>query len=137
MLKSLIPIILLAGLLCSGCSRSGAANSKEAVESAVMEYLGSRPGLDLKSLDVQVSAISFRQGEADATVTVSAKGAGPANSMEMRYVLESKGDKWVVKGRAGGSPHGGAPPQGSAPGGGAALPPGHPPTDPGAPGAHK
>ncbi len=49
----------------------------------------------------------------------------------MSYVLDRKGDKWVVRGRGDvDSPHGGALPPGATPNGtgaGEQLPPGHPP----------
>jgi hypothetical protein len=46
----------------------------------------------------------------------------------MRYTLEQKGGKWVVKekAQAGGSPHGAAPNPGAG-----QLPAGHPPLNPG------
>lgn len=92
-------------------------------------------------MDVQITGLVFRNTEADATVYVKAK-SGPAagSGMQMKYILEEKGDHWEVKGRAGsnpgaGNPHGapgmaapgmpgmGTTPQGETP----ALPPGHPP----------
>lgn len=63
--------------------------------------------------------------------------------MEMRYLLERKGNEWVVKGRAGGDTHGaqgmGAPEQqggsiGAMP---QTLPPGHPAITPKASGQQK
>jgi len=101
-----------------------------------MDYLKNRKGLNVDSMDVQVGSVSFRGNEADATVTMSAKGSTDhSNSMQMKYVLEVKDGKWTVKGRSGGSEHGGAmeapgptgAPSGMPPSG--AMPPGHPPTD--------
>jgi hypothetical protein len=95
----------------------------EAIRAGVVEHLTSRGDLDLKSMDVSVSSVSFRKDEADATVVFRAKGSTDAGGlMSMSYTLEKKGDKWVVKGKrsvSGG--HGdGAP---------SAMPPGHPPTE--------
>lgn len=116
-----------------------------------MEYLQNRAGLDVKNMDVSVSSVSFRQNEAEASVAFHAKGVtDPASSMNMRYVLEQKGGKWVVKGRAGGSEHGGElepgaaippghAPAGALPGVGSSLPTDHPPIQSGSssPGAKK
>src|SRR6185312_2521528 len=54
-------------------------------------------------------AVSFPKDEADATVHFQAKGTtDPGAGMQMKYVLEQKGDDWVVKGRSdmGGGPAG-------------------------------
>jgi hypothetical protein len=96
----------------------------------MMEYLAKRT--DLVSMDVNVSAVSFRDDQAFATVQFRAKGStDTANSMKMAYVLNRDGNRWVVKGRpASGNPHGGSggmPMQGSPRGGDMpVMPPGHP-----------
>ncbi|MCL4402222.1 MAG: hypothetical protein M1436_06125 [Acidobacteria bacterium] len=99
-------------------------------------------------MNVDVTSVTFRGKEADATVSFAPKGSGAGAGMTINYVLERQGNRWVVKGRGngggmphagampqgmGGSPHGGMPPmpgldtgkgaQGAAPG---QLPPGHP-----------
>lgn len=117
---------LLVALLLSGCSQN--IESKEAVRKGVISHLSGRAGLDVNSMDVEVTAVSFRGAEADATVSFRPKGSGDASAgMQMQYTLERKGNEWTVKGKreAGASPHGGMP---GAPGGGAGnLPQGHPP----------
>jgi hypothetical protein len=92
----------------------------------VMEHLTKNTGLDLTSMDVEITSLSFRGGEADALVSFRPKGSGDPG-MQMKYTLESKDAKWAVKGRAesGSSPHSGTP---AAPGG--QLPAGHPPINP-------
>ena len=77
-------------------------------------------------MNVDVSSLVVRQNEADAVISFTAKGANPGQPMTMRYTLERKGDRWVVKDKAeaGASPHGGA-----APPAGGQLPPGHPNVD--------
>ncbi len=91
-----------------------------------MEHLAKRT--DLMTMDVRVDAVQFRGDEADAKVYLEAK-SGPAagNGMQMRYTLERKDNKWLVKskGQAGasGAPHG-VPPGGA--GAMPAMPPGHP-----------
>ncbi len=78
----------------------------------------------MAAMDVTLSGVSFRKGEADATVYLQARG-GPAagGGMQMKYVLERKGNEWVVKPRSGSLP-GTENPHGA--GGGPALPSGHP-----------
>src|SRR2546427_12225673 len=60
------------------------------------------------SMDVDVTSIAFKGKEADATVSFRPKGSGPGSGLQMRYTLEQKSGKWVVKekSQAGGSPHG-------------------------------
>lgn len=131
-------VLIAAALLATACSTRKAGQNKEAVERGVIEYLQNRSGLDIKAMDVNIANVSFRENEAEATVSFSAKGAADAsNMMQMRYVLESKDGKWVVKGRSGGAGgHGSGAPSGHGamtPGAGgeppAALPPGHPPAE--------
>lgn len=92
-------------------------------------------------MDVSVAAVTYKENEATATVHFQAKGNNaPGSGMDMQYVLERKGNQWVVKGRAGDNPHGAqgmGMPQG--PGGSGSigampdtLPPGHPTTGSGA-----
>lgn len=117
-LKYWICALLL--VLSSACNK--AAQTKEAVQQGLFEHLQNRTGLDVKSMDINVSAVSFRENEADATVTFHPKGStDAASAMQMKYVMEQKDGKWVVKGKSGMSQHGGQAPL-------QALPPGHPPT---------
>lgn len=122
-MKFLAAIALVCCAL-SGCNR--ASQSKEAIRAGVIEYVSTK--VNVGAMDVDVTSIDFKGNEADATVAFRAKGADPASGLQMRYTLEQKSGKWVVKDKAqaGGSPHGAA----MNPGGGA-LPPGHPPLDSG------
>ncbi len=92
-----------------------------------MDYLATRQGLNVDSMNVSVASMVVRENEVDATIVFSPKGSNAAQPMTIHYLLEKKGDRWVVKPRAGGgqNPHGGMgmPPGGSPTG---ALPPGHP-----------
>ncbi len=129
---------LLVCLALAGCHHEIA--NEDAVKQGVMDYLSSRQGLNIASMNVSVTSMVFRQNEVYATVVFSPKqAAGGAQPMTIAYTLEKKGERWVVKPRAnaanphggmGASPHGGmAPPEGSgAPAG--ALPPGHPTVPP-------
>lgn len=143
-IKAVKPVALLALALAllAGCNKKGPQN-KEAVRQGVIDYLNSRTNLAMSSMNVDVTAVTFKDKEADATVAFSPKGSGGASQgMTMRYTLEWKNDRWVVKGKAD-SGHGGA--MGGAMGGGMggamgganphgggtdlpAMPPGHPPT---------
>lgn len=121
---------LAAAALLIACGGAG-ERSREAVQQGVMDHLSTRSGLDVGSMDVKVTAVEFRGDEAEATVSFQAKGSSdPAAGMQMNYALERKGNRWVVKGKSGGSgAHGGetTAPQGVSPPAGE-LPPGHPPT---------
>ena len=133
--------VVTAGLaLCltilGGCKRD--IQNLDAVRQGVLNYLSKRS--DLLSMDVSITNVSYRDNEATATVHLQAKGSNlPGSGMDMRYLLERKGNDWVVKGRAGGETHGqgmsghpGGPPSGQAgePGSIGAMPqtipPGHP-----------
>ncbi len=96
-----------------------------------MNYLAKKSGLS--SMDVTIATVSFKKDEADAVVHFQARGSNsPGSGLDIPYILERKGNEWVVKGRAGSArganPHGDAAGMGANPhGGGApALPPGHP-----------
>ena len=125
-----VTAVLCASILLLGCKKD--IQNKEAVRQGVIDYFAKRQ--DLSAMDVAVSSVSFRQDEADAMVYVTPKGSPGAGGMQMKYLLERKNNRWVVKGRSGSAggdanPHGGslAIPQG--------LPPGHPslPASPGNP----
>ena len=122
--------------LLLGCRKD--IQNTESVRQGILEYLAKRP--DLSAMDVSVGSVSFRKDEADAVVSFRAKDGPPNNGMEMKYILERKGNRWEVKGRAGSgiagaahpgisgqaSPHGGT--GGMNPGSmNSGLPPGHPP----------
>ncbi len=92
-----------------------------------MDYLSTRQGLNLSSMNVAVQSTVYRENQVDATVVFSPKDTSAGGQpMTLHYLLERKGDRWVVKPRAtSGNSHGdmGANPHG---GGTGALPPGHP-----------
>ena len=100
--------LLVAAFAFTGCNRG--VESKEAVRQAVIDYLAGRTNLNMNSMNVDVTAVTFKGDQADATVAFAPKGAsGAAQGMSMRYTLERKGNRWVVKGRAdSGGGHSGA-----------------------------
>jgi hypothetical protein len=128
---------LLAAVLAicamAACHR-GAGNQEEAVRQGVIDYLAKRANLNVAAMNVVVTSVIFREKEADAVVSITAKGGNAGQGMSMRYTLEHQGDHWVVKDKAeaGRSPHsasGANPHGGASPEMGGALPPGHPPVD--------
>jgi hypothetical protein len=118
--------LFAAAMLLAACSRD--IQNTDAIRQGVIEYLQARTaqtGLDPNMMQVEVTSISFQRDEARAGVFFRPKNGPEAGGMQMNYVLDRKGSKWVVRGRTenGANPHG-------APGGGIqmpALPPNHPP----------
>lgn len=131
-------VLGVAALLLCGCNKSHNIQNPEAVRKGVMDYLAKRSSIDVKSMQIDIASVNFRENEADAVVSFRPKGStDPASGMQMAYTLERKGDQWVVKGRAGSK--GGANPHGDMSGGGmpGQMPPTHPPMTEGAPGGTK
>lgn len=119
--------LILGVFFWLGCGRTG--QTPEEVKQGVMDYLAARSDLDLGAIQVDVTSVQFRQNEADATVAFRPKGGAAGSGMEMRYTLEKKGGRWVVKGKgqapAGASPHGAQAEGGRPPA--PTMPPDHPP----------
>lgn len=131
-MKAFHVILPLALAVLAGCSKNIQTN--EAVKQAVVNHLSQNKGLQIASMDVEVTAVTFKDNLAEATVSFKPKGGAAATGMQMRYTLEKKGDAWVVQKKAdSGAGHGATMPGGmgaSAPSGEmptGALPPGHPP----------
>lgn len=112
---------MCAVLAVGACNRG--IETKEAVRQGVIDHLATRSNLNVAAMHVEVTSVTFRKNEADATVHFRAKNDQSSPGMTMNYTLERQGSRWVVKSRseAGGTPHG---EMGEMPG---ALPPGHPP----------
>ena len=120
--------------MLAGCSKNIQTN--EAVKQGIVNHLAQNKGLQMASMDMDVTAVTFKDNLADATVSFKPKGGAASTGMQMHYTLEKKGDAWVVQKKAdSGAGHGtampgmggmGAPsPAGEMPAG--AMPPGHPP----------
>jgi hypothetical protein len=99
------------------------------VEQAILDRLQNQSGLDLKTIDVATTAVSFDKNLAYATVSFHPKGESSlASGMVMKYTLQDKDGKWVVvnvgdaQGHSLAHGHGGAS-------GNTSLPPGHPQVD--------
>ncbi len=120
--------LAVVALLLAACARKNIENTG-AVREAVIEYLTSRQaqtGLDMSTMDVNVTAANFARDTAQATVEFRVKNSDAG--MTLNYTLDRKGDKWVVQARQdSGQGHGvvGGEP-GAIPSGSGQLPPGHP-----------
>jgi hypothetical protein len=113
-------IALVAALsLLTACTQD--IQNKDAVRSAIVDYLNARPDKMGQSVNVEVSSLTFSAAgnEARATVMFTPKAGGAG--MQIPYTLDRKGNNWVVRPHA----EGGENPHGSA--GLPALPPSHPP----------
>ena len=88
-----------------------------------MSRLQARSGLDLNSLDITTTSVSFDKNMAYADVAFHPKGDSAVNSgMVMKYTLEARDGKWVVIKVASSQGHGAM----GDPGAAGQLPPGHP-----------
>lgn len=136
---------LAAALWGTACSSANIDN-KEAVRSAMVEYLETNKnstGLDPSRMDVNVDAVAFERDTARATVSFLIKGTD--QGMQGNYTLTREGDKWgnVKRQDITAAPHGGvvettAPPVQDGPtlpvplpGTETKLPAGHPPVEAG------
>ena len=121
--------LFAAALLLAACAKKNIEN-KDAIRQAVVEYLNARQaqtGLDMSTMDVNVTAMTFERDTARATVEFRVKNSEAG--MQLNYTLDRKGDKWVVQARQdGGQGHGvvGAEPGVAIPSDKGQLPPGHP-----------
>lgn len=108
LLKLILPVALV---VMAGCSKNIQTN--DAVKAGVVKHLTQNSGLNMSAMDIEVTAVTFKDNEAEATVGFKPKGGGAASGMSMRYTLEKKGSEWVVKKKAdSGMGHGMAVPSG-------------------------
>lgn len=117
----LLRVLLLAALL-SACGKN--IETKEAVRAAVLDSV-QKKGVNLGQMEVEVTSVSFKGKEADATVDFRAKGAAPGTGITMKYTLEKNGSAWAVRTR--GQAQGTNPHDLTTPPAGGQLPSGHPP----------
>lgn len=105
--------------------------TKEKVQAAILERLKAHSGLDLNSIDVNTTEVTFENNQAHATVSFHPKGdANLKSGMTMKYTLEARDGKWVVTKLGDSSGHSMSNPMQSGNGGN--LPAGHPSLDQGA-----
>jgi hypothetical protein len=135
--RYLVALALLSSFCLAGCQKD--IQTKDAVRQGVLTYLTQNKNLSVKSMDIEVTQVTFRDKEADAVVMFKPKGGDAASGMSMRYTLERQGSAWVVKKKADSGSHGATAPMGSGsmpmpsgampmPSAGGTMPPGHPPT---------
>jgi hypothetical protein len=127
-----VAALTLSALFISGCAQKN--DTPDAVKQGVVRDLAKK--FDMTKMDVIVDAVSFRDKEADATVTFVVKGGAASQGMTMKYLMEKHDDgQWYIKSRASATP--GAAGAAATPAGGdgaaGAMPAGHPAM--GAPGA--
>jgi len=120
MVSRLLPSCAICVLVLAACGND--LKTKEKVQAAVFDRLN-HSGLDLKSMDIATTNVSFESNLAYATVTFHPKDDPTVNGgMSMKYTLEARDGKWVVTKVGDSTGHSMASP---APGD-ANLPPGHP-----------
>ncbi len=113
----ILTFLVVTALLLGGCAKKN--DTPDAVKQGVVRDLASK--FDMTKMDVIVDSVSFRDKEADATVTFVVKGGTASQGMTMRYVMERHDDgQWYIKSRASSAGAGGAD------GGSGAMPAGHP-----------
>lgn len=96
-------------VLLAACSKD--IQTTEAVRQAIVDDIQQRKGatgVDPGLVETTVSAVSFGKDSARADVSFGVKSAPGAGGMNMTYVLQRQGSKWVVTGRqmSGANPHG-------------------------------
>ena len=101
LLSSLVLIVCLVG-----CQHGG-PNDTGAVRQAVIDRLA-KAGYNIAGMDIQVASVKFSGEQADATISLIAKGQTGVPPMSLPYHLERQSGKWVVTGLAKGGTHGGA-----------------------------
>lgn len=113
----ILTVVAVAALLLAGCARKN--DTPEAIKQGVLRDISK--SFNVANMDVIVDAVSFRDKEADATVTFVLKGGNASQGMAMKYLMERHDDgQWYIKSRAGAA--GAAAGSGSS----AAMPAGHP-----------
>ena len=115
-------------LVLAGCGDR--LESRDKVQAAILERLQRSSGLDLKSLDVTTTSVTFDKNLAYATVAFHPKNdPSLKDGMTMKYTLEKRDGKWAVVNVSDSQGHGlqghGLQKDGAA----GQLPAGHPPVN--------
>jgi hypothetical protein len=126
-----ITLILFAvALSLAGCKKN--IETTEAVKGGIVKHLSQNKGLSMTGMDIDVTNVTYKGDEAEATVSFKPKGGDAAAGMVMRYSLKNAGNVWEVvkKADSGAAGHGttAMPPAPAQD-----LPPGHPPMGAGTP----
>lgn len=92
-------LVAVSVLAISGCANKN-VDSLEAVKQGVIADLAKSKNLTLDSMDVSVVSVQFRDKEADAVVSFTAKGTPPGSGLTMKYTMQRDGSQWHIKARA-------------------------------------
>lgn len=88
-------ILFVAVIVLTGCNDN--VKNKEKVQEAILNRLQTVAGLDLKTMDIATTSVSFKKNTAYATVAFHPKGdSSVKGGMVMTYTLENRDGKWVV-----------------------------------------
>jgi hypothetical protein len=123
-------LLIAAFVFLGACAKN--IQNETAVKAGVLDYLQERSaetGLNMAAMDVNVQSLSFEKDTARANVTFHPKGMPQGAGMSRAYVLDRRGDKWVVNKVQSGAISVQTPDGQTQPLPGGALPPGHPPAD--------
>lgn len=132
-----IMILGVLGCLLAGCSGRQEANSNAAIQSAIEQYLTSRPGIDAGRMILEVQQIRVEGERAQAEVVFRSRD-NPEAQMAYHYELRREGGEWKIErgspaaagsSHPGAAPEGSPPPEGAGPPSGESLPQGHPPVE--------
>ena len=98
-------------LIWSGCNRTDALHSKEAVKAAIEAHLQKRADVMASSLTLEVQDVKFSGDTALAQAMFHSKSS-PQIAVGVNYTLRRAGDHWEVErstptGSMGAAPHGG------------------------------
>ncbi len=114
----ILTALAITALFLSGCAKKN--DTPEAIKQGVIRDISK--SFNVSNMDVIVDSVSFRDKEADATVTFVVKGGNASQGMSMKYLMERHDDgQWYIKSRASAAGTAGA-----AGGSGGAMPAGHP-----------
>jgi hypothetical protein len=92
-----VAALTMSAFVLSGCAQKN--DTPDAVKQGVVRDLAKK--FDMTKMDVIVDSVSFRDKEADATVTFVVKGGSASQGMTMKYVMERHDDgEWYIKSRA-------------------------------------
>ena len=122
-MKSRLALTVCA-IVLAACAKKN--DTPEAIRQGVIRDISKN--FTVANMDVIVDSVSFRDKEADATVTFALKGGTAAQGMTMKYVMERHDDnQWYIKSRSSSAGAGETP--ASETGGSTGLPAGHPSLD--------
>ena len=85
-MKAFHVILPIALAMLAGCTKNIQTN--EAVKQGVVNHLAQNKGLQMASMDLEVTAVTFKDNTAEATVSFAC--AVGCNCMQMRYTLERR-----------------------------------------------